>query len=111
METLALDVILQHPEYHAALDDPERTRDKDYLDESNPFLHMSLHVALESSSRSITPASPRAGASCSSATATGTRRCTRRSSAWRRRCGRAARQRAADAQAYLECLAARALRR
>jgi len=47
IETLALDVILLHPEYHAALSDPERTRDKDYVDESNPFLHMSLHVALE----------------------------------------------------------------
>ena len=40
-------MILQHPEYHEALSDPERTRDKDYFDESNPFLHMSLHVALE----------------------------------------------------------------
>ena len=39
--------LLQHPEYRAALDDPEGTRDKDYVDESNPFLHMSLHVALE----------------------------------------------------------------
>ena len=47
IEALALDVILQHPEYHEALEDPERTRDKDYVDESNPFLHMSLHVALE----------------------------------------------------------------
>jgi hypothetical protein len=47
IETLALDVILQHPEYHEALGDPERTRDRDYVDESNPFLHMSLHVALE----------------------------------------------------------------
>ena len=47
IEALALDVILQHPEYHAALDDPQRTREKDYVDESNPFLHMSLHVALE----------------------------------------------------------------
>ena len=47
IETLALDVILLHPEYHAALSDPERTRDRDYVDESNPFLHMSLHVALE----------------------------------------------------------------
>jgi hypothetical protein len=47
MEALALDVILQHPEYHDALSNPERTREKDYVDESNPFLHMSLHVALE----------------------------------------------------------------
>ena len=25
----------------------ERYRDRDYVDESNPFLHMSLHLALE----------------------------------------------------------------
>ena len=47
IEALALEVILQHPEYHAALSDPERTRQREYVDESNPFLHMSLHVALE----------------------------------------------------------------
>src|SRR5262245_20340298 len=47
IEALALDVILQHPEYHEALEDPARSRDKEYVDESNPFLHMSLHMALE----------------------------------------------------------------
>jgi hypothetical protein len=47
IEALALDVILLHPEYHDALAHPGRSRDKDYFDESNPFLHMSLHVALE----------------------------------------------------------------
>ena len=47
IETLALDVILLHPEYHEALNHPERSREKEYVDESNPFLHMSLHVALE----------------------------------------------------------------
>jgi hypothetical protein len=47
IEALALDVILAHPEYHDALSQPERTRDRDYVDESNPFLHMSLHLALE----------------------------------------------------------------
>lgn len=47
IEALALDVMLQHPEYHDALSHPERSRDKDYVDESNPFLHMSLHMALE----------------------------------------------------------------
>lgn len=47
IEALALDVILLHPEYHEALGQPGRTRDKDYFDESNPFLHMSLHVAVE----------------------------------------------------------------
>ena len=47
IETLALDVILQHPEYHQMLAQPGRYREKDYTDESNPFLHMSLHLALE----------------------------------------------------------------
>jgi Domain of unknown function (DUF1841) len=47
IEALALEVVLAHPEYHDALSHPERSRDRDYADESNPFLHMSLHVALE----------------------------------------------------------------
>ena len=47
MDGLALEVILQHPEYHDMLAQPERYRDRDYVDESNPFLHMSLHMALE----------------------------------------------------------------
>ena len=46
METLAADVALAHPEYHAILDEPKRYREKDYT-EGNPFLHMSLHMALE----------------------------------------------------------------
>jgi hypothetical protein len=47
IESLALDIILLHPEYHDVLSTPARYRDKDYSDESNPFLHMSLHLALE----------------------------------------------------------------
>ena len=47
MDALALDVILAHPEYHRLLDAPARFREKDYSDEANPFLHMSLHLALE----------------------------------------------------------------
>jgi hypothetical protein len=47
VETLALEAILLHPEYHAVLDQPARWREKDYTDETNPFLHMSLHVAIE----------------------------------------------------------------
>jgi len=47
IEALALEVILAHPEYHAMLSQPERYRDQDYLGEANPFLHMSLHLALE----------------------------------------------------------------
>ena len=47
MDSLGLDVILLHPEYHAILELPARYRDQDYVGEANPFLHMSLHVALE----------------------------------------------------------------
>jgi hypothetical protein len=47
IQALALDVILEHPEYHALLEAPQRYRERDYTDEANPFLHMSLHLALE----------------------------------------------------------------
>ena len=46
IESLALDTVLLHPEYHDVLSMPARYRDKEYTDESNPFLHMSLHIAL-----------------------------------------------------------------
>ena len=50
LETVALEISLLHPEYHAVLDDPARYREQEYfpeLGETNPFLHMSLHMALE----------------------------------------------------------------
>ena len=50
LETVALAIALLHPEYRAVLDDSERYRDQEYfpeLGETNPFLHMSLHMALE----------------------------------------------------------------
>ena len=47
IESLALDVILLHPEYHGVLSLPTNFREKDYTDQSNPFLHMSLHLAFE----------------------------------------------------------------
>ncbi|HXZ53262.1 MAG TPA: DUF1841 family protein [Burkholderiales bacterium] len=50
MEALALQVLLVHPEYHALLSEPERQREQEYfpeLGQVNPFLHMSLHLALE----------------------------------------------------------------
>jgi hypothetical protein len=45
----ALAVVLLHPEYHALLEQPERYLDRDYLPEAgdlNPFLHLSLHLAV-----------------------------------------------------------------
>ena len=50
LEKVALEVILLHPEYHAVIEAPERSADRDYTPEmgqTNPFLHMSLHLALE----------------------------------------------------------------
>ena len=50
LESVALDLILQHPEYHRVLDDPEKQLTQEYFPESgetNPFLHLSLHLALE----------------------------------------------------------------
>jgi hypothetical protein len=48
-ELPALDAVLAHPEYHAILDQPERYQERDYLPESgeiNPFLHLSMHLAI-----------------------------------------------------------------
>jgi hypothetical protein len=50
LESVALEVALLHPEYHALLEQPERHREQEYfpeLGQTNPFLHMSLHLALE----------------------------------------------------------------
>ena len=50
LERIALDVISRHPEYHALLDDPARNLERDFTPEDgsiNPFLHLSLHLAIE----------------------------------------------------------------
>ncbi len=50
VEQLIVQVALRHPEYHALLDRPEHARDRDYALESgqtNPFLHLGLHIAIE----------------------------------------------------------------
>ncbi len=50
LEPLAIDIVRLHPEYHAVLDDPERYQERDYLPEAgdaNPFLHLSMHLAIE----------------------------------------------------------------
>ena len=49
LEKTALEVALLHPEYHALLESEERNIDRDFLPEGgqlNPFLHLSLHLAL-----------------------------------------------------------------
>ncbi|WP_353570583.1 DUF1841 family protein [Candidatus Albibeggiatoa sp. nov. BB20] len=47
LETIVRDVMLAHPEYHTQLTDGDL--DKDFLPEmgqTNPFLHVGLHIAL-----------------------------------------------------------------
>jgi len=49
LELQALDWVLEHPEYHPLLSDPENNRSRDYLPEFgevNPFLHLSLHLSV-----------------------------------------------------------------
>jgi hypothetical protein len=49
LEGLAADVIGRHPEYHALLEDPDRSLNRDWPPESgqtNPFLHLALHLAV-----------------------------------------------------------------
>lgn len=49
LEAMALDWILQHPEYHEDLASLERALAADYGVESgrtNPFLHLSMHLAI-----------------------------------------------------------------
>ncbi|MEK6550090.1 MAG: DUF1841 family protein [Pseudomonadota bacterium] len=50
VETLVVQIARQHPEYHSLLDDPDNSRERDYLPDSgdpNPFLHMAMHIAIE----------------------------------------------------------------
>ena len=48
-EAVAADLITHHPEYHVLLETPEAAVEKDFTPESgqtNPFLHLSLHLAV-----------------------------------------------------------------
>lgn len=50
LEGIALQVMQLHPEYHAVLDAPERYLEQEYfpeMGETNPFLHMSLHLSIQ----------------------------------------------------------------
>lgn len=50
MQAQGLEVVLKHPEYQPMLDLPDRYQERDYppeLGETNPFLHLSLHLAIQ----------------------------------------------------------------
>jgi hypothetical protein len=49
LESTAAQLIAMHPEYHAIVEAPARHLDRDYRPEQgalNPFLHLSLHLAV-----------------------------------------------------------------
>ena len=49
LEQIAAGLIALHPEYHAILEAPERNVERDWRPEMgdvNPFLHLSLHLAV-----------------------------------------------------------------
>jgi hypothetical protein len=50
LERMALAVILEHPEYQEMLASPERHREREWRPEggeTNPFLHLMMHLAIE----------------------------------------------------------------
>lgn len=50
LEAMALDVVMQHPEYHRFLQDRERYLEREWKPEggeTNPFLHLMMHLAIE----------------------------------------------------------------
>ncbi|NYT83722.1 DUF1841 family protein [Alcaligenaceae bacterium] len=48
LETMAVDLIELHPEYHADLEDPEAASAEFSVEQgrTNPFLHLSMHLAI-----------------------------------------------------------------
>lgn len=49
LEKIAVEVMQMHPEYHSILDAPERYMQQQYFPEqgeTNPFLHLSLHLSV-----------------------------------------------------------------
>ncbi|MGH8371291.1 MAG: DUF1841 family protein [Gammaproteobacteria bacterium] len=49
LETIVADVIRLHPEYHSLLEQPDKMLDRDWRPEggeTNPFLHMGMHIAI-----------------------------------------------------------------
>lgn len=49
MESILVDIFEKHPEYHFIFKDPEKYKAQQFfpeLGDSNPYMHMSLHMAL-----------------------------------------------------------------
>ncbi|MGH8370776.1 MAG: DUF1841 family protein [Gammaproteobacteria bacterium] len=49
LESIVAEVIRLHPEYHSLLEHPDQALDRDWRPEggeTNPFLHMGMHIAI-----------------------------------------------------------------
>ncbi|CAK0774390.1 DUF1841 family protein [Gammaproteobacteria bacterium] len=52
LEQIIAQIVADHPEYHSALEDPGKSAGRDWLPtegETNPFLHLGMHLALQES--------------------------------------------------------------
>lgn len=50
LEAMVVEIVAAHPEYHALIESPEAALTQDFSPEraeTNPFLHLALHLALE----------------------------------------------------------------
>lgn len=59
IEAVIADVIMEHPEYHHYLEEQESSKENDFSpeqNETNPFLHMGMHIALKEQVSSNRPA-------------------------------------------------------
>ena len=62
MESLVAQIIAVHPEYHALLENPDSVQQEftPEVGNSNPFLHMGLHIAIQEQISADRPAGIRA---------------------------------------------------
>ena len=63
LERLIAEVVRQHPEYQAVLAHPEAALGREYTPEmgqTNPFLHMGMHIAIQEQVQTDRPAGIRA---------------------------------------------------
>jgi len=52
LEQIIAQIVADHPEYHAAVENSEASASRDWLPaggETNPFLHLGMHLALQES--------------------------------------------------------------
>lgn len=59
LEQIISTIVAEHPEYHRLIEEPEAALDRDFLPEggeTNPFLHLAMHITLQEQMASNRPA-------------------------------------------------------